>query len=76
MFVKFFVGVLGEVRHAGLVLVHDRSGFYKILIFVLASSGSVVVLLIITGESVGKSVTLESVLTLMSFLTLYCPMMS
>ena len=24
--VKVFVGVLGEVRHAGLVLVHDRRG--------------------------------------------------
>ena len=50
VFVKFFVGVLGEVRHAGLVLVHNRLDYYKILVCVLVATGSVVVLLIITGE--------------------------
>lgn len=50
VFVKFFVGVLGEVKHAGLVLVHDRPGFHKILLCVVALSCSVVVLLIIVCE--------------------------
>ena len=47
--VKFFVGVLGEVRQAGLVLVHDRPSYYKILICTLVGASSVVVLLIIIG---------------------------
>lgn len=53
VFVKFFVGVLGEVKHAGLVLVHDRPGFHKILLCVVALSCSVVVLLIIVCECTG-----------------------
>ncbi len=50
MFVKLFVGVLGEVKHAGLVLVHDRPGFHKILVCVVAISVSVVLLLVVTCE--------------------------
>lgn len=50
MIVKFFVGVLGEVKQAGLVLVHDRPGFHKILVCVMVVSSSVVVLLIVIGE--------------------------
>jgi len=48
--VKFFMGMLGEVKQAGLVLVHDRPGFHKILICVLVVSSSVAVFLIIIGE--------------------------
>lgn len=50
VFVKFFVGVLGEVKHAGLVLVQDRPGFLKILVNVVIVAGSVLVLLIVIGE--------------------------
>lgn len=50
MIVKFFVGVLEEVKQAGLVLVHDRPGFHKILVCVMVVSSSVVVLLIVIGE--------------------------
>ena len=50
MIVKFFVGVLGEVKQAGLVLVHDRPEFHKILVCVMVVSSSVVVLLIVIGE--------------------------
>lgn len=48
--VKFFMGMLGEVKQAGLVLVHDRPGFHKILICVLVVSSSVAVFLIVIGE--------------------------
>ena len=50
MFVKFFVGVLQEVQHVGVVLVHDRPGFIKILVCIVIMAISVVILLIITGE--------------------------
>ena len=50
VFVKFFVGVLAEVKHAGLVLVQDRRGFHKILIFVVIAAASILVLLLVTGE--------------------------
>ncbi len=49
--VKFFVGVLAEVKQAGLVLVLDRPSFFKILVCVVALSTSVVLLIIVTGES-------------------------
>jgi hypothetical protein len=62
--VKVFSGVLGEIRHAGLVLVHDRPGlpvssclsnillhvaYRKVLVFTLIAGALVAVLLIITG---------------------------
>ena len=50
VFVKFFVGVLGELKHAGLVLVQDRSGFHRILAFVVSLAASVSLFLIITGK--------------------------
>ena len=50
VFVKFFVGVLQEVKQVGVVLVHDRLGFIKILICVLVISSSIVLILIITGR--------------------------
>ena len=50
VFVKFFVGVLQEVKQVGVVLVHDRPGFIKILICVLILSSSIALLLIITGR--------------------------
>ncbi len=49
--VKFFVNILAEVIQAGLVLVQDRPSYYKILVCVVALSGSVVLLVIVTGES-------------------------
>lgn len=52
-FVKFFVGVLGESKQAGLVLVHDRRTFFKIFICFLVCGGIVFVLLIIIGECMG-----------------------
>ena len=50
VFVKFFVGVLGELKHAGLVQVQDRSGFHRILVFAITLAASVSVFLIIIGE--------------------------
>ena len=63
--VKGFSGVLGEIQHAGLVLVHDRPGlslkmslallqglfsaYRKVLVFTLIAGTLVVLLLIITG---------------------------
>jgi ABC-type Fe3+ transport system permease subunit len=47
--VKVFSGVLGEIRHAGLVLVHDRPAYRKVLVFTLIAGALVAVLLIITG---------------------------
>lgn len=50
MFVKFFVGVLQEVKQVGVVLVHDRPGFIKILVCILIMASSIVIILIITGR--------------------------
>ena len=50
VFVKFFVGVLQEVKQVGVVLVHDRPGFLKILICILVMSSSIALLLIIIGK--------------------------
>ena len=50
VFVKFFVGVLQEVKQVGVVLVHDRPGFVKILICILIMASSIVVVLIIIGN--------------------------
>lgn len=47
--VKVFVGVLGEVRHAGLVLVHDRAAYRRVLLFTLVAGSLVMLFLIITG---------------------------
>ena len=51
MIVKFFVGALAEIKHAGLVLVHDRRGFWKILVFVLTEGALIMVLLLVIGKS-------------------------
>lgn len=50
VFLKLFVGVLSEVKHAGLVLVNDRPGFHKILACVVTLSGSVVLLIVTICE--------------------------
>ena len=52
MFVKFFVGVLQEVKQVGVVLVHDRPGFIKIFICISIMALSIVVLLLATGECI------------------------
>lgn len=51
VFVKFFVGVLGEAKQASLVLVHDRQTFFKIFICLLVCGVFVFVLLLVTGEN-------------------------
>ena len=48
--IKFFVGVLEEVKQVGVVLVHDRPGFHRILICVLMMACSVLILIIIIGK--------------------------
>ena len=53
VFVKFFVGVLGEAKQAGLVLVHDRRTFFKIFACFLVCGVVVFVSLVITGEKCG-----------------------
>ena len=50
-FVKFFVGMMGEVKQVGLVLVHDRPVFHKLLACILAMAVAILVLLIITGRA-------------------------
>ena len=50
--IKFFVGVMEEVKHVGVVLVHDRPGFHKILACVFVMGCSVLLLAIIIGSSV------------------------
>lgn len=47
--IKFFVGVLEEVKQVGVVLVHDRPGFHKILACVIAMGTVVFFLSIIIG---------------------------
>lgn len=46
---KFFVGVLEEVKQVGVVLVHDRPGFHKILACVFVMGAVVFFLSIIIG---------------------------
>ena len=48
--VKFFVGVIGEVKQVGVVMVQDKPGFHKILICVFIIGSSVAILLIVIGE--------------------------
>lgn len=48
--IKFFVGVLEEVKQVGVVLVQDRPGFHKILACVVAMGLFVVVLAVVIGN--------------------------
>ena len=48
--VRFFVGVLQEMKQAGLVLVQDRPGFYKILLFATVEGTLVSLLVVVIGE--------------------------
>ena len=50
VFVKFFVGVLQEVKQVGVVLVHDQPGFIKILICIVIMATLIVVNLIVIGR--------------------------
>ena len=47
--VKFFVGILQEVKQVGVVLVHDRPGFHKILVSVLVMGATIFVILVLIG---------------------------
>ena len=48
--IKFFVGVVEEVKQVGVVMVQDRPGFYKILVCVLLMGGFIFALTLVTGE--------------------------
>ncbi len=50
VFVKLFVGMLQEVKQVGVVLVHDRPGFLKLLLCVVVIGTSVVFIIILIGE--------------------------
>ena len=50
VFIKFFAAMLAEIKHVGLMLVHDRPGYLRILVFVLVEGGAIMTLLIIIGE--------------------------
>lgn len=52
--IKFFVGVLEEVKQVGVVLVHDRPGFHKILACVVAMGTVVLILSVVIGELRGQ----------------------
>jgi hypothetical protein len=47
--IKFFVGVLEEVKQVGVVLVHDRPGFHKFLVCVIVMGMTVFFFSIIIG---------------------------
>ena len=47
--IKFFVGILEEVKQVGVVLVHDRPGFHKFLVCVFVMGMVVFFLSIIIG---------------------------
>ena len=49
VFVKLFVGMLQEVKQVGVVLVHDRPGYHKLLVCVLVMAMFVLILLILIG---------------------------
>ena len=49
VFTKLFVGMLQEVKQVGVVLVHDRPGYLKLLLCVLIIGASVAVIIILIG---------------------------
>ena len=50
VFVKFFVGVLDEMKQVGLVLVHDRIAYRKVLLYSTFQGICVAVFLVLLGE--------------------------
>ncbi len=48
--VKFFVGVVEEVKQVGVVMVQDRPGFRKILVCVVLMGGFILALSVVIGE--------------------------
>lgn len=59
--IKFFVGILEEVKQVGVVLVQDRPSFHKILACVFALGCFVVILAMIIGNTASKFDILEGV---------------
>ncbi len=50
VFVKLFVGMLQEVKQVGVVLVHDRPGFHKLLLCVVVMGIGVTIIIVVIGE--------------------------
>ncbi len=50
VFVKLFVGMLQEVKQVGVVLVHDRPGFHKLLLCVVVMGIAVTIIIVVIGE--------------------------
>ncbi len=50
VFVKLFVGMLQEVKQVGVVLVHDRPGFHKLLLCVVIMGIAVTIIIVVIGE--------------------------
>jgi len=48
--IKFFVGVVEEVKQVGVVLVQDRPGFLKILACILVMALFIFIFSIVIGE--------------------------
>ena len=48
--IKVFTGILESVRDAGLVLVHDRSAYRRVLLFSVVLGSLVMLIFIITGK--------------------------
>lgn len=45
--IKFFVGVVEEVKQVGVVLVQDRPGFLKMLVYILVLAATVFLLSVV-----------------------------
>ena len=50
VFVKFFVGVLDEMKQVGLVLVQDKVAYRKVLLYSSFQGICVAIFLILLGE--------------------------
>ena len=48
--IKFFMGIVEEMKQVGVVLVHDRPGFHKILVCVFLIGVFIFVLCVLVGE--------------------------
>ncbi len=58
VFVKLFVGMLQEVKQVGVVLVHDRPGFHKLLLCVVVMGIGVTIIIVVIGECMPLTYTL------------------
>ncbi|XP_064399190.1 progressive ankylosis protein homolog B-like isoform X2 [Halichondria panicea] len=51
VFVKLFVGMLQEVKQVGVVLVHDRPGFHKLLLCVVVMGIGVTIIIVVIAKT-------------------------